>query len=221
MGQIDKFRSMASKARGFARPSRFAVRIHPPARLNMENSATAFAGGAVLVSNEPQRNNQLSLNEQHKSLGEQINLFCHSIEMPGHDLQSQTQQHGSAPSRNIVTSHGYEGNITASFYLSDDLREKVFFETWQRMAVSTTTHKANYYDDYIGSMEIFQLSAQGDSANLAGLFFDREIATYGIKASEVYPETIGAIQYDYDTTNTIAKLSVQFAYREWKDLNIL
>ena len=89
------------------------------------------------------------------------------------------------------------------------------------MAVSTTTHKANYYDDYIGSMEIFQLSAQGDSANILGRFLDREIATYGIKVSEVYPETIGSIQYDYGSTNTIAKLSIQFAYREWKNLNII
>ena len=32
------------------------------------------------------------------------------------------------------------------------------------MAVSTTTHKANYYDDYIGSMEIFQLD--GNNAKL-------------------------------------------------------
>ena len=220
MGQIDKFRSMASKARGFARPSKFAVRIHPPANLNMQNSETAFANGEVIVSNEPQRNAQLSLNQQHKNLGEQINLFCHSIEMPGHDLQTQKQQHGSAPARSIVTSHGYEGEITASFYLSADLREKTFFETWQRMAVSTTTHKANYYDDYIGSMEIFQLSAQGDSTNILGQLLDREIATYGIKVSEVYPETIGMIQYDYTSTNTIAKLSVNFAYREWKNLSL-
>jgi len=221
MGQIDKFRSMASKAKGFARPSKFAVRIHPPANLNMQNSETAFANGEVIVSNEPQRNAQLSLNQQHKNLGEQINLFCHSIEMPGHDLQTQTQQHGSAPSRSIVTSHGYEGDITASFYLSADLREKTFFETWQRMAVSTTTHKANYYDDYIGSMEIFQLSGQGDSANILGQLLDREIATYGIKVSEVYPEKIAQLQYDYSTKNEIAKLTVNFAYREWKNLNII
>tara|TARA_B110000285_G_scaffold231805_1_gene301341 strand:+ start:37 stop:702 length:666 start_codon:yes stop_codon:yes gene_type:complete len=220
MGQIDNFRAMASKARGFARPSKFAVRIHPPASFDISNSETAFAGGEVFIVNEPQKLNQLSLSRQHKNLGQQINLFCHSIEMPGHDLQTQAQQHGSAPSRTMVTSHGFEGNITASFYLSDDLREKVFFETWQKMAVSNSTHKANYYDDYIGEMEIFQLSHQGDSNNILGRFLDREIATYGIKVSEVFPEQIGSIQYDYGSTNTIAKLSIQFAYREWKNLNI-
>ncbi len=30
MGQIDKFRAAMSKAKGFARPSKFAVRINPP-----------------------------------------------------------------------------------------------------------------------------------------------------------------------------------------------
>jgi len=122
--------------------------------------------------------------------------------MPGHDLQAQDQQHGSAPGRQIVQSHDYAGTIAASFYLDTHMRERHFFEQWQKMAVNTNTHKANYYDDYIGSMEIFQLDGNGE-------------ITYGIKATEVYPTTIAGIEYAYANTNQIALQSVNFQYRQW------
>ena len=73
------------------------------------------------------------------------------------------------------------------------------------MAVNVNTHKANYYDDYIGSMEIFQLDGNGD-------------ITYGIKATEVYPTTIGGIEYAYANTNQIATQAVNFQYRQWYNL---
>ena len=125
--------------------------------------------------------------------------------MPGHDLQSQSVQYGSAPARDIVQSHDYAGNISASFYLDSHLRERHLFEMWQKMAVNTSTHKANYYDDYIGSLEIFQLDGNNQ-------------ITYGIKATEVYPTTIGGIEYSYGNENQIAKQSVGFAYRQWWNL---
>jgi len=209
MGQIDKFRSMAAQANGFARPSKFKVRIGVP-------------GALVGVDGLYQ-------------LKEQVELFCYQIEMPGHDLVTQTRQHGSSPAREMVTSHGFKGNIKASFYLSEDMREKAFFEAWQNLAVDPFTHKANYYDDYIGRMEIFQLSQQGTGLKIqqdslikssrfsetsAGFFSpnDGDIGTYGIEVTEVYPEQITAIDFDYGSTDAIQTFTVQFGYREWLNL---
>ena len=199
MGQIDKFRAAMGKAKGFARPSKFAVRINPP--------------GAISGSN---------LNELHQSMRGQINLFCNSVEMPGHDLQTVQQQHGSAPARDIVQAHAFEGMITASFYLSEDLRERHYFEQWQKLAVDTETHKANYYDTYTGEMEIYQLSTGLDSGlpfpTFIDKIFDVDKATYGILAREVYPATISGIEYSYDNGNQIATMAVGFNYREWRNL---
>jgi len=111
--------------------------------------------------------------------------------------------------------------ITASFYLSEDLKERHFFEQWQRMAVNVESHKANYYDDYIGSMEIFQLSNGLDSGlpfpTFIDKIFDVDMAEYGIVASEVYPATISGIEYSYDNGNQIATMAVGFNYREWRN----
>ena len=173
-----------SASGGFARTSKYAVLITPPANIETDS------GSALQFS---QFSNQV---------GRQVNLHCNSISMPGHDLQAEEQQHGSAPGRLIVRSHDYEGTIDASFYLDTHLRERHFFEQWQKMAVNTNTHKANYYDSYIGTMEIFQLDGKGE-------------ITYGIKATEVYPSTIAGIEYAYANINQIALQSVKFQYRQW------
>jgi len=179
---IQNFIASMNKAGGFARTARYAVLITPPSKLLSEDSDNF-------------------LHETNR----QVNLHCSAVSMPGHDLQAMEQQHGSAPGREIVRSHDYAGTIAATFYLDSHLRERHFFEQWQRSAVNTQTHKANYYDDYIGTMEIYQLDGDGE-------------ITYGIKATEVYPSTIAGIEYAYANTNQIAIQAVQFQYRQWYNL---
>ena len=221
MGQIDKFRAAMASAKGFARPSKFAVRINPP---NTFRSIPTYNANGQEVSTENTEflKSRRALMELNNGMRGQINLFCSSIEMPGHDLQTQQIQHGSAPVRDMVTSHAFEGMITASFYLSEDLKERHFFEQWQRMAVNVESHKANFYDDYIGSMEIFQLSNGLDSGlpfpTIIDKIIDVDMAEYGIVASEVYPATISGIEYSYERGNQIATMAVGFNYREWRNL---
>ena len=203
---INEFVSSMSRAKGFARTSKYAVVITPPTLLKVldNRGGQEILRDGVPVSKEDGKN-LLSMHSLNKQVGQQVNLHCNSVSMPGHDLQAQDVQHGSAPGRQIVQSHDYNGTIAASFYLDSHMRERHFFEMWQKMAVSKTTHKANYYDDYIGSMEIFQLDGNGE-------------ITYGIKATEVYPTTIGGIEYAYANANQIATQAVSFQYRQWFNL---
>jgi len=198
---IQNFIASMGKAKGFARTSKYAVVITPPTNLGrlIDEAETSES---ISLTDE---NNLLDMRSMASQVGRQLNLHCNSVSLPGHDLQAQDMQHGSAPGRQMVTSHDYQGTIAATFYLDSHLRERHFFEKWQKMAVNTNTHKANYYDDYIGSMEIFQLDGNGE-------------ITYGIKATEVYPSTIAGIEYAYANTNQIATQAVQFQYRQWFNL---
>ena len=223
MGQIDKFRAAMGKAKGFARPSKFAVRINPPTLVSQIGNAFYSANGETgETGNIEFIKAHNAIREMYQSMRGQIELFCSSVEMPGHDLQTQQVQHGSAPVRDMVTSHGFEGTINATFYLSEDLKERHFFEQWQRLAVNVESHKANFYDDYIGSMEIYQLSNGLDSGlpfpTFIDKIFDVDMAEYGIRASEVYPATISGIEYSYESGNQIATMAVGFNYREWRNL---
>ena len=135
-----------------------------------------------------------------------VNLHCNAINMPGHDLEQQTQKLGSEPATEIVQGHEYRGNITATFYLDANLETKSWFDKWQEMSFNPVTHKARYYENYIGEMEIYQLGNDGGRA-------------YGIKCEEVYPATVGAIEYAYESTDTIALLTVEFAYKKWTEMD--
>ena len=190
---IQNFIASMNRSGGFARTSRYAVVITPPAGLLNSDSSVNNFNTARIAQNYLTTTNR------------QVNLHCSSVSMPGHDLQAMEQQHGSAPGREIVRSHDYEGTIAATFYLDSHLRERHFFEQWQRSAVNTQTHKANYYDDYIGELEIYQLDGDGE-------------ITYGIKATEVYPTLIAGIEYAYSSSNTIATQVVQFQYRQWYNM---
>ena len=214
---IGRFRAAMNSAEGFARPSRFAVRIFPPSSLNetiRNANATTNADGVTYDNEMYNGSGQVAglvgggvMNQLTQSIGRQVNIMCDTVTMPGVDLQTQQVQYGSEPERNQVTSHGFAGNITATFYADKYLRERQFFELWQKHAVNTISHKANYYDNYIGKMHIYQLGADSE--------VDRDMPTYAIEAVDVYPEKIAAVDYSYASTNQVQKITIEFSYKQW------
>jgi len=217
---IGRFRASMAAASGYARPARFAVRIFPPTGLASQIKQAQNVGfgdgqvdpGLARGARQASAPTGKTMSDLSQTLGRQMNIHCDSVSMPGHDLQSETvTQFG--PPRQYVTGHGFTGTIAASFYADKYLRERHFLELWQKMAVNMTTHKAGYYDDYIGKMHIYQLGAlDGDGA------VGRDYPTYAIEATEVYPETISAVEYNYGSSNQIVKINVGFQYKQWFNL---
>jgi hypothetical protein len=209
---------MAS-AEGYARPSRFAIRLFPPTSLyqsiKMQN-ATTNRDGQTLDNEMYNGNGQVQafssevLNSLNATIGRQVNIHCETVSMPGRDLQTQSVQYGSDVARDMVQTHAYAGNIEATFYADKYLRERSFMEYWQNLAVDPVTHTAGYYDDYVGKMHIYQLGVESEE--------DRDMPTYAIEALDVYPTTIGAIEYGYGKANEIARVTVGFAYKQWRNL---
>jgi len=220
---IGRFRSSMASAEGYARPSRFAIRVFPP--VNLEDQIThaqraTYNNGQV---NSPQQYDGVPMgdfdnppsgkymNDLLSTYGRSINIHCDSVVMPTKQMQSQEVQYGSEPVRSMVQTHEFPGTITASFYADKYLRERSFFEAWQKMCVGEHTHKANYYDSYIGKMHIYQLGADGEVS--------RDMPTYAVEAMEVYPSQIGSIEYGYGKTNEVVKINVEFAYKYWRNMS--
>ena len=210
---IGRFRAMMARAEGYARPARFAVKLFFPANLSElagqrtnKTTAAGQSGGAQAVNPDANTMQQLAV-----QMGQQLNLHCDSISMPGKDLVTQKKQFGNEPEIDMVTGHQYAGTINASFYADKFLRERQIIELWQKMAHNNLTNEAKYYDDYTGKMQIFQLgSLDGEG--------DRDVPTYGIEAIEVYPQTLSAVEYNYGSSNQLVKINVGFAYKQWYNL---
>jgi hypothetical protein len=189
---IDEFKAVLSKGSGMARAAKYEVVLYPPNALAMHIGQGEFATDITPYTR-------------------QISLLCDTVAMPGHDLQTHSAKYGTGLATMMVDGHGFEGTIATTFYMDENLETKSYFELWQHMAVNKDTNKVSYYKDengnpnYAGTMEIYQLGGGG--------------RTHGMEVLEVYPETIGQIEYAYATVDTLALLPIEFQYKKWKTID--
>ena len=131
-------------------------------------------------------------------------LRCESISFPGRNLDTTPDTNIYGPTREIVNGFSF-AEITGTFVCSSDMREKLFFETWQRLAVNPQTWSLGYYDDYVGSIDIHQLDEQDNKR-------------YGVQLVECFPKTIAEQSLGYGQNDTLHRINVTFSYRYWKNL---
>lgn len=134
---------------------------------------------------------------------------CDEISLPGRNIRTvPTMALDYGPSREIAQGVTF-GEMTMSFYGSSDLRERRILEIWQEKIYEyETDYSINYYNDYIGDINIFMLNEQNER-------------TYQVSLKECYPKTINEIQIGHGQNNAITKVTASFVYREWTSENNL
>jgi len=213
---VGRFRAAMAKAEGYARPARFAVRLFLPTNLSKLAGVASNASTTDEFQEHPAGAQHgtigtTTMQQLSTQIGSQVNMHCDTISMPAHDLQSEEHLQYGVPSQ-IVTGHGFTGTIGASFYADKYLRERHFFEAWQKMAVGMRDHRVGYLKDYAGTLNIYQLGSHDQGGG------GRDVPTYGIRATECYPESVTAVEYNYASASQIVKINVSFQYRQWYNL---
>ena len=135
-----------------------------------------------------------------------VSLRCETVSLPGRNLDIMTDSNIYGPTREIVKGVTYAEDVSLSFVSSGGLEERVFFEEWQKLAFNEETWNVNYYNDYIGSVEIYLLDRQ-------------DTKKFGIKLWEAYPKSITATDLSQGSNNEIVKISVNFTFRYWTSLD--
>ena len=129
---------------GYALPSRYEVVLLPP------QGSRAKPQGAL---------SNIFAKVMQENTGEgttrKTGLQCESISFPGRNIDTTEDTNIYGPVRQIAQGYSY-ADLTAVFRCSSDYREKLFFETWQRLAYNPQTWSMGYYDDYTGGIQIFQ-----------------------------------------------------------------
>ena len=145
--------------------------------------------------------------------GKRVNAFCKAITMPDRTMKTEEVINGPGAPYHIVTDHTY-ADVTATFYADKYLRERQYFELWQKAAFNDRTNNYELYDNYVSDIDIFQL---GQFANTAGSSEDpnaRDDITHGVKLYDCYPTSIGAPALAYEGGG-IFEFTVTFKYRHW------
>ena len=173
---------------GFAQPNKYEVLIFPPAKLGGGQNQNVFGG------------------MERQSDLRKISLRAQNVTLPGRNLSTTQESNIYGPDREIVEGVTYADDISMSFQASSGLDERVFFENWQRQAFNEKTWNIGYYNDYIGTIEMYVLDKQ-------------EQRRYGIKLWEVFPKTIGLNELAYDANDQLLLTPVSFTFRYWTSLD--
>jgi len=128
-------------------------------------------------------------------------MMCEAISFPGQNVRSVPDTLRYGPAREHAQGMTY-GPFTATFICSSDMREKIYFEAWQRAIINQKNWNVKYYDDYKGELKISQLDINDNEG-------------YFITVKEAYPKTILAQDMGYAQVNAYQTVGIEFTYRFW------
>ena len=175
---------------GFARTNRWEILITPPTGYRGNNqSSNIFA--PIMGQNTGE------------GVTQKVGIMCEAFSFPGRNLTTTPDSNLYGPEREMVDGYTF-GDISSTFRLSSDMKEKQFFDTWQRLAYNPQDFSIGYYYDYVGEIRLFQLDEQ-----------DRR--RYGIKLLECFPKTVDQMAVTQGAGD-LQRVNVTWAYRYWLSL---
>ena len=194
MGRIQAY---VNEAEGFARKARYYAEFQLPNGVSDQaiGNAEETLGFASDSDNRAVQNSD----------GRRVRAFCNAINMPDREIVMKEVKH-NGPARNIAYDFK-SGDITATFFADKFLRERTYFELWQKSAINTRSFNYNYYKDYVSNLNIFQLGQYASRQ-------ERDDVTYGVQLIDAFPKTISAVDYSAQA-NEVQTFSVTFGFRYW------
>ena len=197
---IGRFQAMVNEAEGFQRKARFYVEFAlPNGSLNqtvtetLEDEQNGFSTPELIrtMNTDPTK--------------KRVQAFCSAITMPSREAVQKEIRH-NGPTRKFVYNYTTP-EVTATFYTDKFMRERTFFEIWQKAAFSNLTHNINYYNDYVSPVDIMAL---GNYASRQ----ERDDVTYAVRLLDCYPKTISDVSFSHET-NAVQTFQVTFSFRNW------
>ena len=205
MGRIQAY---VNEAEGFARKARYYIEFNLPNGVG-ENLFGTSDNDTVFSNEITDETRGFALSKDLRSTqianAKRVQAFCSAVDMPSREIVTKEIKH-NGPTRKIAYDAQF-ADITATFYTDKFLRERSYFELWQKAAYSNSTFNFNYYNDYVSPMNILQL---GNYASQN----ERDDITYAVKLFDCFPKTVGAVSYSHDT-NTVQTFDVTFTFRYW------
>ena len=202
---IGRMLATVAEGEGFARPTRFMVDFILP-----KGVKTEFV--SLGLKQETERSTLIGQLTEGNKIQRGLRAYVDSVDMPGRNLDTvDLKIYG--PKRQIVNGHSFSGEITMSVYCDKYLRQRSFFEMWQKAAFDQGTNNVHFYDEYTGGLRIYQLGAFAGNA-------DRDRICYGVELYEVFPKTISAVSFGHGQVDEIQKISVTLAFKNWINLTM-
>ena len=197
---MGRFQAMVNEGEGFQRKARFYVEFALP-NGSLDQTVTQTLPDEQNGFSDPTLIRTMNTDPTKR----RVQAFCSAITMPSREAVQKEIRH-NGPTRKFVYNYTMP-EITATFYTDKFMRERTFFEIWQKAAFSNLTHNINYYNDYVAPIDIMALGQYASRQ-------ERDDVTYAVRLLECYPKVISDVSFSHET-NAIQTFEVTFSFRNW------
>ena len=139
------------------------------------------------------------------SITNTLTFYCETVALPTKSISaSEKMIYGT--SYQMPYRQAFQ-ELSMTFYLTDDMAQKKFFDNWQALIVDPTTGDLKFHDNYTCNMKIKKYG------HLASGFGDTP--TYEIEIFKAWPSIVAEVQLSHGGGNEIARLPVTMQYKKW------
>jgi len=130
-----------------------------------------------------------------------VSYRVEKVTMPGKNIRSVTNDNIYGPTHEIAQGLTYAEDVSFTFYLSAEHRERKYFLDWQDFIYKPNTYALEYYREYVRDIEIYQIDKNNQRRA-------------GVKLLECFPKTVGALEFDQGNVE-LGRQDVSFAFKEF------
>jgi len=134
--------------------------------------------------------------------GRNLSFRCENAEMPGRTFETTERKIGSAPVEKMPY-HTTYNEITMTFIVGDDMKEKIFFDAWQELVNPSSNFNFQYKANYAVDISVNQYSSTNN-------------LSYAAVLREAFPIAVNQLDMDWSNEG-YHKLAVVFAYTQWQN----
>lgn len=138
------------------------------------------------------------------TISNHLSFACETAQLPSRTFRTENEFLYGV-SRKVPINLTYD-DFSLGFICSSDMKEKKFFDRWTSFIQDPTSNYMHYYDEYAANIEVRTFDEAGN-------------ISYVIFVEEAYPISMPVIPLSYAEKGTYMKLSVDFAYRKWRNLD--
>jgi len=137
----------------------------------------------------------------YRGTSRMLTMRCENAELPGRTITTTSMKiYGVEEKFPYMSSYN---DLSLTFIVSDDMKEKLFFDAWLNWINPNTSYNLKYKQDYSVALRINQYDVQNK-------------VSYSVDLVDAYPIAVNGLDLNW-SADGYHKLTVTFAYTSWRD----
>jgi hypothetical protein len=133
-----------------------------------------------------------------------LTFRCENAELPGRSISTMAMKiYGPEEKFPYQTTYN---DMDLTFIVGDDMREKIFFDSWLEWINPSISYNFKYKADYTVQMRVNQYDLQNK-------------VTYSVDLIDAFPISVNAMALDW-SSDGYHKVVVNFAYTSWRNNSV-